>query len=100
MFGLLERDIEHIVEVCSLFPDVEKALLFGSRAMGNYKQTSDIDIALVGENLTTSDKNKIVFELEEERPIPYFFDIISYHTISNSKLKAHIDEHGKVLYSR
>ncbi|WP_204226487.1 nucleotidyltransferase domain-containing protein [Clostridium botulinum] len=52
MFGLLERDIKYINEVLDKFEEIEKAIIFGSRAMGNYKKGSDVDIAIIGKNVT------------------------------------------------
>lgn len=99
MFGLLDRDIRYINEALSKFEEIEKAKIFGSRAMGNYKIGSDIDIALFGDNIN----NEILFKLEDDLnevyPIPYFFDIVVYKELNNQNLKEHIDEYGKVIYS-
>lgn len=43
MFGLLDRDIEYIKDAISKFETIEKAIIFGSRAMGNYKKGSDVE---------------------------------------------------------
>ncbi len=96
--GLTKKDIKTIIEVFKKYPEVETAVLYGSRAMCNYKRGSDIDIALKGEQLTSSICSHIHFELEEETLLPYFFDITDYQSISNDKLKEHIDRVGKVIY--
>ena len=44
MFGLIERDIEYIVKAMKKFNEIEKAIVFGSRAIGNYKKGSDVFI--------------------------------------------------------
>jgi len=51
-FGLSESDIRGLCEVLSRYPEVEKAIIYGSRAMGNYRLASDIDITLSGESLS------------------------------------------------
>ena len=51
MFGLIERDIEYIVKAMKKFNEIEKAIVFGSRAMGNYKKGSDVDIAIIGDGI-------------------------------------------------
>lgn len=51
MYGLLERDLKYILEAVRKYPEIEKVIIFGSRAMGNYKPGSDIDIALKGQNV-------------------------------------------------
>jgi predicted nucleotidyltransferase len=100
MFGLLDRDIECIKEVISKFETIEKAIIFGSRAMGNYKKGSDVDIAIFGENIT----NEVIFKLDdylnEVLPLPYFFDIVHYENLSNDNLKKHIDDEGKIVFQR
>ena len=59
MFGLLEQDIDYIHKACEQFPVIEKAVIFGSRAMGNYKSASDVDLAIYGSKIT----REIIFRL-------------------------------------
>lgn len=98
MFGLLDRDINYIHKALKQFKEIDKAIIFGSRAMGNYKKGSDIDMAIIGEKVT----NKTIFELDdylnEVYPLPYFFDILRYDAILNENLIEHINTKGKVLY--
>ena len=100
MFGLLDRDISYIHKALEQFEEIEKAIVFGSRAMGNYKKGSDIDIAIIGKEVT----NKIIFRLDdylnEVYPLPYFFDIIQYDLITNERLVEHINNEDKVIYTR
>ena len=83
-----------------MFPQIGKAIIFGSRAMGNYKNGSDVDIAVVGESIDNSILYKLDDYLNEVYPLPYFFDIIHYDRISNENLIKHIDKEGKVIYSK
>lgn len=48
-FGLKESTIEKIQSVLSHYPQVKKAIIYGSRAKGKYKTGSDIDLTLVGD---------------------------------------------------
>ena len=96
--GLKPRDIATVVEVLQKYPEVETAILYGSRALGTYKKGSDIDLALKGEHLSSRICSSIHFELEEDTLLPYFFDVTHYETISNEQLKEHIDRVGKVVY--
>ncbi|MBL4953476.1 nucleotidyltransferase domain-containing protein [Neobacillus sp. YIM B02564] len=100
MFGLLERDLEFLLKAFSSFKEVEKAVLFGSRAMGNYKKGSDVDIAIIGEDVTRKTLYGLYDLLNEEYPLPYFFDILIYDEISNPKLREHIESVGQVIYQR
>ena len=65
MYGLNERELEEIKEVANRL-DIKKILLFGSRAKGNYKKGSDIDLAIVG------NERKFSYYLNEETNLPYF----------------------------
>ena len=96
-FGLKEETILKITSVFKEFPQIEKAILYGSRAKGNFKEGSDIDLALVGKNLNLSVISKIQTEIDNLL-LPYSFDISIYHQIENSELINHIDRVGKIFY--
>lgn len=100
MFGLLDRDIEYITKAMEKFNEIEKAIVFGSRAMGNYKKGSDIDIAIIGDKVDS----RIIYSLDdylnEIYPLPYFFDILDFKSIANENLKEHINIEGKIIYER
>ena len=102
--GLRDQDVNSIVSMIHAYPDVVEAKVFGSRAMGNYKPGSDIDIALFLEANELQHRMKIVNELhdrlEEELVLPYFFDLLDYDTIVNEALKEHIDRVGTVIYRK
>lgn len=100
MFGLLNKDIDYIIDTLSKFPQIEKGVIFGSRGMGNYKKGSDIDLAIMGNEITDSILCQVYDYLNEVYPIPYFFDILHYDYISNVNLKKHIDDFGKIIYER
>jgi predicted nucleotidyltransferase len=51
MFGITEKSFGLIMKTLKQYPEIEKSILFGSRAMNNYKSGSDIDIAIIGENI-------------------------------------------------
>ena len=99
MFGLKTSDIEVIIEILKRHPDVEEAIIFGSRAMGNYKVGSDVDIALKG-GLKPNTANEITVQLNERISLPYKFDVIAYPTLTHKPLLEHIDRFGKILYKR
>lgn len=96
MFGLSPDILEQIKFVFSKFPQIEKAILYGSRAKGNYKDGSDIDITLLGKELSL----KTVYALENELDelyLPYSFDISIFAHIDNEDLIEHIRKYGKIL---
>ena len=96
-FGLIKRDFDHIEKTIKKFPEIERAIIFGSRAMGNYKQGSDVDIAIEGKCISDKTVTQLSAMLNEEMPLPYYFDIIHYGNLKNNELKRHIDEEGKKI---
>lgn len=98
--GLIEDDLQNVVSVLVQFPEVELASIFGSRAKGNYKNGSDVDIALKGKQLTFMIAARINSILNEETSMPYKFDVLNYETITNNELKEHIDRVGIVIYNK
>ena len=100
MYGLLERDIRYIKKALEQCEEIEKAIIFGSRAMGNYKNGSDVDIAVLGELISNNTILKLNDYLNDIYPLPYFFDIINYNSITNENLKKHIDIEGKIIYTK
>jgi predicted nucleotidyltransferase len=99
-YGLLERDLSYIKKGIEKFSEIEEVTLFGSRAMGNFKKASDVDLAIKGTKVTRTTVIRLSGVLNEEYPIPFFFDIIDYEKTSNIKLKEHIDKYGISLYKR
>jgi len=97
MFGLTDCDLQVIINVIKIYPQIDEANIFGSRALNTYKKGSDIDISLKGKDiaLITSTISGI---LNEESPLPYFFDVLDYNHIDNKELKNHIDQVGKQIY--
>ncbi len=99
MYGLDENVIKDLKEIFAKFPAVEKVILYGSRAMGNYRNGSDIDITLLGKNLS----NQTIFGIQdeiEELYLPYSFDISIFDRIDNEDLMDHIQRVGKVFYEK
>lgn len=100
MFGILERDIDYIMKALEMFDEIESALIFGSRAMGNYKKGSDIDMAISGQLVTRETIAKLNDFLSEQYPIPYFFDILHLEAINNEQLLEQIQTFGIEVYRK
>lgn len=96
-FGIPEKSMNIILHTLEQFKEIEKASIFGSRALGNYKNGSDIDLVIYGSRVTDEIINFLSIQLNEELPLPYFFDIVHYESLSNKKLKEHIDKFAKTL---
>ncbi|WP_333803816.1 nucleotidyltransferase domain-containing protein [Sulfurospirillum sp.] len=96
-FGLSHDVIEKIKHIFAQFPNIEQVLVFGSRAKGNYKEGSDIDLALKGTALNLKTLQNLELKLDELY-LPYKIDMVIYENIANEALKNHIDRVGIVLY--
>ncbi|WP_028308134.1 nucleotidyltransferase domain-containing protein [Desulfitibacter alkalitolerans] len=99
-FGITPKSMNMIINVLMNKKEVQKAAIFGSRSIGNYKNGSDIDIAIYGANITADLVNEISVELNEKLPLPYYFDIVHYDSLKHDGLKEHIDKYGKSFYDK
>lgn len=97
-FGLAERDVDTIIAILKKHPEITLVHLFGSRANGNFKPGSDIDIALMNKGIPDKIISRLVSDFEEST-LPYFVDVINYQTIQNADIKEHIDRVGQVFYT-
>jgi len=94
-YGLKNSQIEEIITELNAF-DLTEIILFGSQSRGNFRDNSDVDLALIG-NLTFLQITRIKAILEEETSLPYFFDVVEYNSLTNMELKNQIDQNGKIL---
>ena len=99
-YGLSQKQLDEIVRVLSSYGDIEEAILFGSRALNDHKEGSDVDMTIKGKNVTWRLACKVQFTLEEETDLPFFFDVVAYSTITSEELKQHIQHQGKILYKK
>lgn len=98
-FGLKTETIKAIQEILAGYPEVDRAIIYGSRAKGNYRPGSDIDLTLTGEKLTLTTLQKIENEIDDLL-LPYKVDLSLLHHIQNVELLEHIERVGKVFYER
>jgi predicted nucleotidyltransferase len=93
-FGLTSQTIQKINSVFSNYPEIIEVIIYGSRAKGNFREGSDIDLTLNAQGLTTTHLLKIENELEELM-LPYKIDLSLLHQIDNQELLEHIKRVGK-----
>lgn len=99
-FGLTESTIEKICAVFAKYPEIEKTIIYGSRAKNNFKNNSDIDLTLVGgAELNTDLLFKILGELDDLL-LPYTIDLSLLSKIENQELLDHISRVGKIFYKQ
>jgi uncharacterized protein len=97
-YGLSEGQLNEIIAKIKAIPEIEEAFIFGSRAVGSFKNSSDVDIAIKGEKIDFKTVAHLKWQLEEETYLPFFFDVVAYTTIDNSALKHEIDKNGQRIY--
>jgi predicted nucleotidyltransferase len=96
-FGLKPAVIDKLLQVFQRHPKVEKVLIYGSRAMENYRPGSDIDLSLKGKQLQWNDLQSIELEIDELL-LPYKIDLSLYDQIDYKELIDHIDRWGAKFY--
>lgn len=99
-YGLTESDMAQILEAVRPLEEIVSVVLFGSRAKGNYKPGSDVDLAVKGDRITHRTIAQLADTLNEALPLPYFFDVVHYNTLESQPLADHIDRVGVVIYGR
>lgn len=101
-FDNTEIDKETLKEIHRIlysFPKVKEAVLFGSRAKGCQQKGSDIDLAIIGDDISLDDISTIL-AIFEASLIPFMIDIVNYDGIRNAGLKSHIERVGITIYRR
>jgi predicted nucleotidyltransferase len=98
MYGLPNRVVDQINGVFSEYASVEKAILYGSRAKGTYKNGSDIDLTLFGQ---VSFQELLSIETQlDDLLLPWMIDLSIYNHIDNPPFIEHIERVGLVFFSR
>jgi len=98
-FGLSERDTNVLVTIFRQHTAVIEVWIFGSRAKGNYKKGSDIDLAIMNKGVSERELSHIKTEIEESS-LPYIIDLIDFTTLKHRELKEHIERTGVSFYKR
>lgn len=96
-YGLNSSAIQKIQKIFSKFSQIDKVILYGSRAKGNFKNGSDIDLTLIGDLLDLKLLHKIEDELDELL-LPYKIDLSLFNHIENENLINHINRVGLVFF--
>ncbi len=98
-FGLSDQVLQQINHVFQNKIKIQKVLIYGSRAKGNYRTGSDIDLTVVAPEMSISE----LFELENELDdlmLPYKIDLSLLHDLENPDLVEHIQRVGKFFFTR
>lgn len=98
-FGLNQETINKINSVFEKHPEIEKVIIYGSRAKGNYRAGSDIDLTLIGNNLEHNLAGTVNSEIDDLNT-PYLFDVSVFGKLNSPSLNEHINRVGKVFYKK
>lgn len=94
MYGLRDELIREITELAKKY-DLTSVTLFGSRARGDYRERSDIDLAVSG-----GDFNRFALDVDEETSTLLMFDIVNLDGAVQPELLENIRREGKQLYAK
>ena len=97
--GITDTEQQKITSLLAQLPKVERAIVYGSRAKGCNRRFSDIDLTLIGEDLTQQDLCRIALQIDDLL-LPYEFDLSLYSKLTNEALISHIDRIGKTIYRK
>lgn len=99
-FGISEKSFNQLMETFAKYFQVEEVIIFGSRAKGNYRKGSDIDLAIKGKKCNVSLALDLSAYINQELPIPYMVDVVDYFSLQHQELKEHIDRVGAIFYKK
>ena len=97
--GLNEKECAVLQTLFAANARIAEVVLYGSRAKGNYKPFSDVDIVLIGDDLSRIDVNRLYAAIDDSS-LPYKFDISLLTSLKNEELIAHIERVGITIYKR
>lgn len=92
-YGLTKRDMDTIWSIFRSFPEVETVYLFGSRAKGNYRLGSDVDLAIMNEGVNSRTLSKLNGKFEESS-LPYNIDLVDFTRLTKQEFIEHIQRVG------
>lgn len=98
-FGLPPATLEKLNSVFAQHAAIDSVLLYGSRAKGNYRAGSDIDLTIKGGEIPFDELMQIENEIDDLM-LPYTVDLSQYRQLENADLIAHIDKVGVAIYER
>ena len=96
-FGLSDTVIRELQDVFRRHTNIKKVLIFGSRSKGNYREGSDIDLAVIGDNIDYNQLLTILCEIDDLELL-YSIDLLDYNKKVGTPIGDHINRVGQVFY--
>ena len=97
--GLKDETLERVRRILATFPAIDRAVLYGSRAMGTYKSGSDIDLTLFGKDVDRELCAEVAMMFQASL-VPFKVDVSAFELLTHEGLKDHIRRRGVVLFDR
>ena len=96
-FGLSDTVIKELQDVFRRHTNIKKVIIFGSRSKGNYRAGSDIDLAVIGNDIDYNQLLSIHCEIDDLELL-YSVDLLDYQKKKGTPIGDHIDRVGQVFY--
>jgi predicted nucleotidyltransferase len=97
-FGLKDSDGVELLRILSEFTNLKTVFLFGSRAIGNFKKTSDVDLAVEFSTESRTHSRELAAKLNDHSRMPYKFDVLSLPDLTDKNVREHIDKYGIKIF--
>ena len=97
LFGLPDEVLPRLLAILTSNPKIKQLTLYGSRAKGNWRRGSDIDLCIDGADLSLRDLDEIDARIDDLL-LPWKVDITVLQQIDNPDLVEHIERVGVRIY--
>jgi uncharacterized protein len=97
VFGIAERHYADLAEIFARYPNIVRVFIFGSRAKGTAKASSDIDLAVVAPEMSDQEFSRLWNELDA-LPLVFKLDVLHWDRLGEQKLKENITRDGQLFY--
>lgn len=99
IYGLSLAIIEDLRQVFAHYPDIHQVLIFGSHAKGNYREGSNIDLAVIAPNMSDSTLTQLWNEIDA-LPLVFKADLLHWDKLDNASLKQNVQRFGQLLFPK
>ncbi len=97
-FGLSSFILDQFTQVFKRYPEIQSVMIYGSRAKGNFREGSDIDLAVFAPKLSLLDFANLCSDLED-LPVIFKIDCVHFENIKRQILKEKISQEGQLIFS-
>ncbi|MDD5247869.1 MAG: nucleotidyltransferase domain-containing protein [Rhodocyclaceae bacterium] len=98
-FGLPQAVVDQINSILTGYPSIDRVVIYGSRAKGNFRPGSDIDLTVIGDRFSEAELLRLETQLDDLL-LPYSIDLSRFQAIQSQDLIDHINRVGRSFYSK